>query len=300
MAGSGLGGGGADRPVLEAGRVGDEGINWPAAVARLIRAWDLSPDGGLLVTRSSWLLPVRRGSAWLMLKVARMPDEAAGFSLMSWWDGRGAARVVASAEGSLLMERAMGPGSLQAMARTGRDQEACRILCETAARLHEACGEVPPSLHPLERWFEALFARASGDSVLMPASRSARGLLAEPRDVGPLHGDLHQGNVLDFGSRGWLAVDPHGLIGERAFDYANLFTNPDLGDLDHPLAVLPGRLEARLAVVTAAAGLDPKRLLQWIIAWTGLSAAWSMAEADDRSAAVALRVNAEAVRLART
>lgn len=30
-----------------------------------------------------------------------------------------------------------------------------------------------------------------------------------------LHGDLHHGNVLDFGASGWLAIDPKGLKGER-------------------------------------------------------------------------------------
>jgi streptomycin 6-kinase len=43
-----------------------------------------------------------------------------------------------------------------------------------------------------------------------------------------LHGDLHHENVLDFGERRWLAIDPHGLHGERFFDFANIFTNPDL------------------------------------------------------------------------
>jgi type IV secretion system protein VirD4 len=37
-------------------------------------------------------------------------------------------------------------------------------------------------------------------------------LLAEPRDVGVLHGDLHHDNVLDFGARGWLAIDPNDIV----------------------------------------------------------------------------------------
>jgi len=56
-------------------------------------------------------------------------------------------------------------------------------------------------------------------------------LLADQHDVGVLHGDIHHGNILDFGPRGWLTIDPKGLIGERDFDYANLFCNPDLA---HP------------------------------------------------------------------
>ena len=46
-----------------------------------------------------------------------------------------------------------------------------------------------------------------------------------------LHGDLHHANVLDLGSSSWLAIDPKGLKGEQGFDYANIFTSPDLGNL---------------------------------------------------------------------
>jgi streptomycin 6-kinase len=36
----------------------------------------------------------------------------------------------------------------------------------------------------------------------------------------------------------------------------------------------------RLEIVTAAARLDRRRLLQWILAWTGLSAAWYLSDGD--------------------
>jgi len=100
---------------------------------------------------------------------------------------------------------------------------------------------------------------------------AARLLLTNPREIVPLHGDIHHGNILDFGDRGWLAIDPKGLIGERGFDYANLFFNPN-----HPIATRPGRLETQLSVVIAQAGMERSRLLHWILAWAGLSAIWSI------------------------
>jgi streptomycin 6-kinase len=65
----------------------------------------------------------------------------------------------------------------------------------------------------------------------------ARTLLASPREVVPLHGDVHHGNILVFEERGWLAFDPKRLMGERGFDYANLFCNPN-----DTVATAPGRL----------------------------------------------------------
>ncbi|MGL1446712.1 aminoglycoside phosphotransferase family protein, partial [Vibrio parahaemolyticus] len=48
---------------------------------------------------------------------------------MEWWDGEGAARVLARDATALLLERATGTASLADMARSGQDDEACRILC---------------------------------------------------------------------------------------------------------------------------------------------------------------------------
>jgi Aminoglycoside/hydroxyurea antibiotic resistance kinase len=45
--------------------------------------------------------------------------------------------------------------------------------------------------------------------------RNCGGLAATQRDVAVLHGDMHHENVLKFSSRGWPAIDPKGLVGER-------------------------------------------------------------------------------------
>jgi streptomycin 6-kinase len=236
--------------------------------------WGLVPDGIAISTRSSNLLPVRRGGVPAMLKVAFEPEEQFGAALMAWWEGEGAARVLQQEGDALLLERACGTHSLIGMARDGQDDEASRILCATAARLHAARGRSPPALVPLERWFAELEpAAARHGGILGRSAAAARELLIAPRQVGVLHGDLHHGNVLDAGPRGWLAIDPKGLIGERGFDFANIFCNPD-----HETAIAPGRLGRQASVVAAAAGLDRDRLLHWILAYAGLSAAWTLNE----------------------
>jgi streptomycin 6-kinase len=143
---------------------------------------------------------------------------------------------------------------------------------------------------PLASWFQDLWpAAARHNGILARCAETAHALLSEPRDVVVLHGDLHHGNVLDFGARGWLAIDPKRLIGERGFDFANIFTNPDLADPTRPVATEPGRFARRLEVVVEAAGLERRRLLSWILAWTGLSASWFLSE-DDPLASIDLRI----------
>jgi streptomycin 6-kinase len=254
-----------------------------------LHRWGLVPDGDAIITSNGRLLPVRRRGEPAMLKLALDAEERRGGALLEWWGGDGAARVLARDGDALLMERATGAASLSDMARNGRDDEACRVLCAVASRLHAPRPEPPPDLVPLQHWFRDLEpAAAAHGGVFVRCAAAARALLAEPREVCVLHGDLHHDNVLDFGARGWLAIDPKRLVGERGFDFANIFANPDLSDPARPVATEPGRFARRSAVVAEAAGLERERLLRWVLAWTGLSAAWFLG--DGTSPAIDLEI----------
>ncbi|MFM0372003.1 aminoglycoside phosphotransferase family protein [Paraburkholderia aspalathi] len=241
--------------------------------AEYLVKWDLLSDGEPIRTHSSRLLPVRQHGVAAMLKVAQEPEEKFGAQLMVWWDGDGAARVLAHDADALLLERAQSNHALADQARTGDDEaddHAIDILCAAAARLHAPRHKPLPELIGLPRWFESLWPAAQQyGGWLSDSAATAQALLAAPQDPVALHGDIHHGNVLDFGARGWLAIDPKGLYGERGFDYANIFSNPDEAS-----ALAPGRFERRVERVAHIAGLDRHRLLQWILAWSGLSAAW--------------------------
>jgi streptomycin 6-kinase len=236
--------------------------------------WGLVADGDPIVTRSSRLLPVRQRDVPAVLKIALEAEEQRGGRLMSWWQGQGAARVLAEQDNALLLERAERRYSLAELSRSGRDDEATGIMCAVVAKLRSQTSRSPSDLVPLRQWFEALEpAAAKHGGVLTLSCATAHRLLATPRDVGVLHGDIHHGNILDFGNRGWLAIDPKGLLGELGFDYANIFCNPD-----HETATASVRFLRRLEVIVEAAGLDRTRLLEWILAWSGLSAAWLLDE----------------------
>lgn len=249
---------------------------------RYLRRWSLVPDGSPITTPRARLLAVVQGGARLMLKISTEREERLGGALMQWWDGHGAARVMASDDQAVLLERGLGPVSLAEMSRMGLDDQACRIMCGTASQLHAPRPKPLPGLTPLSVWFEQLLATVSGagGGILGRCAEAAGSLLREPREVGVLHGDLHHGNVLDFAERGWLAIDPKGLLGERGFDFAALFSNPDLTDLRQPVATDPARFVRCVAVVAGAARLERERLLNWILAQAGLSATWFLKEAD--------------------
>jgi streptomycin 6-kinase len=252
-----------------------------------LRDWSLTPDGAPIVTRSSHLLPVQWRGLPAMLKVAVDMDEKFGVRVQRWWNGEGAARVYEHDEHAVLLERATGSRSLLSMAMNGEDDQASRIICRTAAKLHAPRpAPMPEDLVPLERWFRELEpAAAAHGGTLAACDEIARTLLADQRDVVVLHGDIHHENIMDFGERGWLAIDPKRVRGERGYDFANTFCNPDL-----PLVTAPGRLQRQLPIVCVEARLEPRRALQWIVAYAGLSAAWFLSDDDHRNAASDLAV----------
>jgi len=251
--------------------------------------WNLEAAGKPIKTPGSHLLPVLQHGEPAMLKLPDGEHERLGYLPLDYWNGDGAARLLARNEdgSAMLIERATGTRSLAAMARSGAagDDEATLILCDAIAALQRPRGPAPSGLIPLEAWFKDLFPIAQEHGgVLARSAAAARELLPAQREIVPLHADLHHDNVLDFEARGWLAIDPKCVIGDRAFEYTIQFCDPDLADPEPPVATVPGRFERRLEIVLAKSGLERERLLKWILAWCGLSTAWFLEDEDPLSA----------------
>jgi streptomycin 6-kinase len=233
-----------------------------------LRAWGAEPTGEVWTTGSSYLIAGRRGAVPVMLKVARIEEERRGGRLLAWWSLHGGLPVLEHDDDAVLMLRATGRRSLLGFTAAGRDDEAEDVLAETAVALHAL--PAPPAsvgLVSLRTWFRALTDHPQKETLLVRAAGVARDLLEEPGPVVALHGDLHHGNVLDLGDR-WAAIDPKGLVGHPAFDIANVFCNPS-----EEAAIT--RLDRRLARFADRLGLERQLLAAWVIAWCGLSVAWS-------------------------
>jgi streptomycin 6-kinase len=252
-----------------------------------LKRWRLEADGEPLVTLTSVLLPVLHLGNPAMLKVALIEEEARGLRQLAWWRGRGAATVLEWGSDALLMKRAPGR-SLAALVADGCDEEATSILCRIAGQLHQPIPANGPAMVPLNEWFASLLASKDQSEDLRTAAAHARRLLADGEPEVALHGDLHHHNVLDFGQRDWRAIDAKGLRGERTFDFVALLRNPDA-----ETSTAPGRLETRVRQVATEAHLSARRLLAWTVAFSGLSAVWTIADGDCPSDDLALLRQAE-------
>jgi streptomycin 6-kinase len=249
--------------------------------AQYRRKWGLVADGSLSETPTSWLMPVRqRGRPAVLKMLKRTSDERAAARLLRYFAGSGAVKLIAADNDGLLMERADDEVSLRAMAISGGDAQAAEILADCVQRLHAPRDHpAPRELTALRDWFRSLFARQTELPTLSHCADVARQLLANEREIIVLHGDLHHDNVL-HSARGWLAIDPKGLIGERTYEVANLLGNPwPHGELVHQ----PGRMTRLAELYATRLCLEPRRVLGFAFAHAGLAASWLMDDGSDPS-----------------
>ncbi|TIN44438.1 MAG: 3'-kinase [Mesorhizobium sp.] len=228
-------------------------------------------------------------------------DELRGAHFLAWRRGEGAVRLLGRDGHCMLLEYAGETLLSQVLAEQG-DNAATAIAAEVMARLFSSSDHpVPPDLQPLRVRFSSLFNKARIDreagekSLYVEAAATAERLLADPVDVLPLHGDLHHDNIM-HGARGWLAIDPKGVLGDPGFDAANMFYNP----LDRDeLCRDPRRIADMAEIFARTLGQTPPAILDYAIAYGCLSASWHHEDGNaiDESRELSIATAIKTVRL---
>ena len=256
------------------------------ALSRAMIRWSLTKSTPVAETATSWVFRVeqngRKPAALKILKPALAEDERRGGALLNWYGGEGAVTVFDVDGDTVFMEWLDGVPLGEAV-RKGRDEEATIAFAGVVAQLHKPRAEpVPEDLIPLRQRFRALF-----DTDVRAWPHTARDLYARANGIAirlfdrpsaqiPLHGDLHHDNIISSG-RGWLAIDPKGLIGDPTYEVANAFQNPVGAE---KLAAEPRRIASLADAFSRRLGFDRKRVLGWAAAHTALSACWHIEDGN--------------------
>ena len=105
------------------------------------------------------------------------------------------------------------------------------------------------------------------------AEGAVKEFFAEDHTPMLIHGDLHHFNILKS-ERGWLAIDPKGVIGPAAYEVGPLLLNP-WSEINNPADWL--RItERRIAILSDRLGFERERIRTWGLAHAVLSAWWSL------------------------
>ncbi len=234
------------------------------------------------------------------------------------WNGKSAAKIANhDPRGAMLIERLRPGTELTALYHDGRDEEATAIACslmpKLAIPLPNSTTQIPlPSLGGVrgglatphtsddqqrapkrhiptaaDRAAElnSLRNRFNGETGPFPtklvdaAESLFRDLLVSQGTPKLIHADLHHENILQSG-RGWLAIDPHGLIAEPEFETYAWLNNP-IGLSKNP--ELNAICRRRLDQIADLTGFDRERIRGWGVACAVLSAWWSFDDHGSKS-----------------
>jgi streptomycin 6-kinase len=221
----------------------------------------------------------------VVLKVIRQPgDEWRSGEVLAAFNGCGVARVYEHEPGAVLLERLRPGYSLVDLTLNGRDEEATNILGDVIQQMtvHASSKsplELPQAYATVEDWAKGFGKYIATGDVQIPrelveaGQRVFENLCASERRPRLLHGDLQHYNVLFDSERGWLAVDPKGVVGEIEYELGAFVRNPFA---QPELFLSRSTIERRLKQLTNRLNLDYQRALGWAFAEAVLSAIWSI------------------------
>jgi streptomycin 6-kinase len=243
----------------------------------MARSWNVAVENTTETATSFLLFGTRHCEPVVVKVIKREGDEWHSGEILQAFRGNGVVRVYEYVDGALLLERATPGDSLVGMATAGRDGEATAILADVIRRMAGCTPPVRcPTLHDWAKGFERYM--ASGGDQIPPdlVEEGYRDYLRLAESQGPtmlLHGDLHHYNVLRDSGRGWLAIDPKGIIGEVEYEIGAMFRNP----IERPeLFTSPNAIQNRLEMVMRTLNVDGGRVLRWALSQAVLSAIWGV------------------------
>ena len=219
----------------------------------------------------------------VVLKITKVADELNSGSVLCAFEAKGTVTAYKSEPGAVLLER-LEPGTdLVELVRAGNDEQATRILADVIGQM--ANHKPPPGCPTVFDWARGFDRYHEGPIALELAQQGKemyRGLAESQKQTMLLHGDLHHYNVLFDTKRGWVAIDPKGVVAELEYEVGAIIRNP----VESPdLYVSREVVERRIQALTTALRLDYERALGWAFAQAVLSAIWSLEDgffvADD-------------------
>ena len=269
--------------------------NLPVLVEETSQRWDLTdvkPVPNLSYNFVAFALSAAQRSRSVVLKIGvpnrELTSEMAALRL---FNGKGACRLIDYDEekGFLLLER-LQPGTM--LSTVEDDEQATHIAGEAMLKIWRTpesdsllSQELALALHKFIRlsdWFDGLkrlrvmFNGGTGplnSKLVERVESSVKDFFAENHKPVLMHGDFHHSNILSS-ERGWLVIDPKGVIGPAAYEVGPLLMNPwrDLSNgMNYSLMT-----ERRIDILHERLGFERERIREWGLAHAILSAWWSI------------------------
>jgi streptomycin 6-kinase len=274
---------------------GDDGRQWIADLPALIdgcsQRWGLTEVQPVPNLSYNFVAFAKRGDEKMVLKIGVPNRELTSeMATLRLFNGEGACRLIDYDEekGFLLLER-LQPGVM--LSTMEDDEEATHIAADVMSKIWRSGLDVlsgdsystsDSKFIRLSDWFDGLkrlrvmFNGGTGPlngNLVDRVEQSAKDFFAENHKPVLMHGDFHHFNILSS-ERGWLVIDPKGVIGPAAYEVGPLLINP-WGDLlnGNNYRLMTKR---RIDILHEKLGFERERIREWGLAHAILSAWWGI------------------------
>jgi len=228
-------------------------------------------------TSTSLIAFGQRDESPVVLKISKQEgDESQSGAVLSAFP-EGAVKALEFETGAVLLERLEPGDPLVNLVRAGKDEEATEILAQVMRKLaHHSAPNSCPTVSDWGRGFDCYLESADKQiprELVVEARDLYQDLARSQRSTMLLHGDLQHYNALFDAERGWVAIDPKGVIGELEYEVGPILRNP-VEESD--FFAKPEIVQRRLDYLVATLQLDYQRTLSWSFAQAVLSTIWDV------------------------
>ncbi len=273
----------------------------PTSVEEASQRWGLTNVQPVPTLSFNFAAFADRGDEQVVLKMG-VPDRElrSEMAALRLFNGEGACRLIDYDEEKcwMLLER-LKPGAM--LLTLEDDEEATHIAAEVALKIWKPLesgssshsqGVLPnpqqqasglQSFIRLSDWFNGglkrLRARFNGGTgpfdkkLVRRVERSVKDFFAENHKPVLMHGDFHHYNILSS-ERGWLVIDPKGVMGPACYEVGPFLINPwndFLNRINHRQLT-----QRRIVILHEHLGFERERIREWGLAHAILSSWWSM------------------------
>jgi streptomycin 6-kinase len=171
----------------------------------------------------------------------------------------------------------------EVMRKIWRPMESASLLADTQEKPQQQAVGLQNFIQ-LTDWFEGLnrlrkmFDGGTGPlnaKLVERVESSVKDFFAENHHPVLMHGDFHHFNVLSS-ERGWLIIDPKGVIGPAGYEIGPFMMNP-WGEILNGTSFRL-RLKRRIDILHEHLGFERERIREWSLAHAILSAWWDIEE----------------------
>jgi len=271
----------------------DQAKNWlqkiPQIIEELKIKWDLE-IGDEFELSYNYVISVKRKNGELAVLKIYFPDDPEFVNQLAFLktvNGKGAIKVLETDEKNfaVLLEQCVPGNTLSSL---NNEVKETNIFCEVVKQTwikSPADHDFPGIEKEIEDfdWYLKNYDQFNDyidTETIIKARQKYAKLLNTQTDLYLLHSDLHHENILES-ERGWLAIDPKGVLAEREYEVNAFLRNPIKRAENNLLT--KEILVKRLDIIARKLDLNRQRIIDWCFCQTLLSIIWGLQTNNGRA-----------------